>query len=410
MNNPPTSVNKPSIFSKEILRFIAVVLLCIVAICIISLSVKDENAYYNYTLIYIISILLFIIIAFSYIITTFDPKIKTSLFIYIGVLFAIVITITIITGSSITNLFINNYVQNILLFLIICIALVIFYYMFLEKIASKPGWVSFIINFIFYIPCIVTDGIKFIFQDMSSGKSNVSFLLFMELIIISIYFYFYPRLQNSVYDNGVILLKSPLQLNKEVRIDAELYKSFANKKPLPDSKVTMDSPIRQTYSLSMWIYLNIQPKTQYAYTKESTIFAYTNAEGEGHPKITYQNNENGIDQYVFYLSSIHDTSENGVPQKHIMNLPHQKWNNIVFNYRDLYVDIFINGNLEVSIPLQYIPKYTNMDKITIGENGINNRTGLYGSICNVVYYKNIMTKGQIVDNYNLLSIRNPPVN
>jgi hypothetical protein len=133
----------------------------------------------------------------------------------------------------------------------------------------------------------------------------------------------------------------------------------------------------------------------------STIFAYLDNNGNPHPKITYKNNENGLDQYIIYLSN---TKQYGI------SLPHQKWNNIVLNYRDLYVDIFINGNLEVTIRLTDLPKYTNTDTISIGENGINELTGLYGSICNVVYYKNIMTKGQIIDNYNLLSIRNPPVN
>jgi len=151
----------------------------------------------------------------------------------------------------------------------------------------------------------------------------------------------------------------------------------------------------------MWIFLNNQPLTQLAYKKETTIFAYLDNNGNPHPKITYKNNENGLDQYIIYLSN---TKQYGI------SLPHQKWNNIVLNYRDLYVDIFINGNLEVTIRLTDLPKYTNTDTITVGENGINERTGLYGSICNVAYYKNIMTKGQIIDNYNLLSIRNPPVN
>ena len=87
-----------------------------------------------------------------------------------------------------------------------------------------------------------------------------------------------------------------------------------------------------------------------------------------------------------------------------------KWNNIVLNFRDLNVDVFINTEFVTSIKLSCLPKYTNRDIISIGENGVDERSGLYGSICNVVYYKNIMTQGQIIDNYNLLSIRNPPVN
>jgi hypothetical protein len=151
----------------------------------------------------------------------------------------------------------------------------------------------------------------------------------------------------------------------------------------------------------MWIFLNIQSPSQYSYSKESTIFSYSDQDGNPHPKITYKNNENKTDKFTIYFSW---------KKRYIFSLPHQKWNNIVLNFRDLNVDVFINAEFITSVKLKHLPKYTNRDIITIGENGVDERSGLYGSICNVVYYKNIMTQGQIIDNYNLLSIRNPPVN
>ena len=94
----------------------------------------------------------------------------------------------------------------------------------------------------------------------------------------------------------------------------------------------------------------------------------------------------------------------------MVSLPHQKWNNIVFNYRDGAVDIFINGNFETTITIPVPIQYTNKDTITVGSNNlISDRSGAYGSICNIVYYKNILSKGEIVNNYNLLSINNPPL-
>ena len=398
--NPQEIKIKPTIFTKENLRLLALLLLTIVAILIISLASKDTSSIYNSTLLYTILILIFVFIVFIYIINTFDNKSKGYIYIFSIIVFFSIIGIFTAYSVGLVNLLTNNYVTNFLLILVVLIGLSIFYFLFLEKFATRPGWTSFIIKFLFYIPCVFTDGIRYLIQDFSTTSSFILKLLFIQLVLIITYLYFYPRLKSSVYDNGIVLLKNPLSLNKEIRIDTDFYRSFNNKKKDPNStSVNENSPIRETYSLSMWIYLNIQPASQLSYTKETAIFSYLDSSGNGHPKITY-NSINGKDTYYFYLSP------NTVYRK---VLPHQKWNNIVLNYRDLYVDIFINGNLETTVRLNERPTYTDRDIISVGENPVNSRSGLYGSISNVVYYKNIMTKGQIVDNYNLLSIRNPPV-
>lgn len=398
--NPQEIKIKPTIFTKENLRLLALILLTIVAILIISLASKDTSSIYNSTLLYTILILIFVFIVFIYIINTFDSRSKGYIYIFSIIVFCSIIGIFTAYSVGLVNLLTNDYLTNFLLILIVLIGLGIFYYLVFDKIATKPGWSSFIIKFIFYIPCVFTDGIRYLIQDFSTTPSFILKLLFIQLLLIIIYVYFYPRLKSSVYDNGIVLLKNPVSLNKEIRIDTDFYRSFNNKKKDPNStSVNENSPIRETYSLSMWIYLNIQPSSQLSYTKETPIFSYLDSSGNGHPKITY-NSSHGKDTYYFYLSPT--TVYRKV-------LPHQKWNNIVLNYRDLYVDIFINGNLETTVPLNERPTYTDRDIISVGENPVNSRSGLYGSISNVVYYKNIMTKGQIVDNYNLLSIRNPPV-
>ena len=391
---------KSTIFTKENLRLVALLLLTIVAILIISLASRDSKSMYNNTFIYIILILFFVFIVFIYIINAFDNKSKGYIYIFSAIVFFLIIGI--FTGYSVglADLLTNDYVTNFILIIILLIGLAILYFLVLDKFVNRPGWLAFIIKFIFYIPCTLADGIRYLIQDFSTTSSFIFKLLFIEFILIIIYFYFYPRLKSSVYDNGLILLQNPLPLNKEKRIDTEFYQSFINKKPEPGStSVTINSPIRQTYSLSMWIYLNIQPVSQLSYTKESVLFSYLDSSGNGHPKITY-NSINGKDTYYFYLS------QNTLYKK---VLPHQKWNNIVFNYRDFYVDIFINGYLEASVQLKENPIYTDRDIISVGEDSINQRSGLYGSICNIAYYKNIMTKGQIIDNYNLLSVLNPPL-
>lgn len=283
---------------------------------------------------------------------------------------------------------------------LILVTMSIIYYFFLKRFTSTPTWSSLTMKIIFYIPCLFTDAINYLIKDFGMSSSQTINLLFMETVLILTYIFILPLIQNTVHENGVVLLHDPVTLNKLTRIDSELYKTKAYKRPDPiTEKVTTDSPIRETYSLSMWVYLNIQPFTQLSYLNESTIFSYSYTNGAGHPKITYKNNKQGIDNYVFYLSP---------STKYTMSLPHQKWNNIVLNYRDGYVDLFVNTKLETTITLVDAPIYTNNDTISVGEK-TSERNGLYGAICNVCYYKNILTEGQIINNYNLLSVMNPPV-
>jgi hypothetical protein len=75
------------------------------------------------------------------------------------------------------------------------------------------------------------------------------------------------------------------------------------------------------------------------------------------------------------------------------------------------VDMFINGVLKRSFTYdginKSIPIIKNNSQIYTGE--LEERDGLYGAICNIVYYNSPVTKMALVYNYNTLSIQNPPV-
>lgn len=73
------------------------------------------------------------------------------------------------------------------------------------------------------------------------------------------------------------------------------------------------------------------------------------------------------------------------------------------------VDIFINGLLERSYTFKNdeIPIFKDSDIMMVGET--TTKDGLYGSICNIVYYKKPLSQLAITYNYNLLTIQNPPI-
>lgn len=404
LNGPNTQNVGLNIPGSNNLKLFAISLVTIAVVLLFGLASNDSTSFMKNTYLYMLPILLAISVIFVYFINSFDSKTKAYVYSFIifaiAIIIAITVSVAVIYHTGIYGFIANSYVSNALLLFIILVGLAIFYYVFLEKYATRPGWIPFMIKFIFYIPCILNDGIQYLIKDFYGTENYILNLIFIEVLLLAGYFYLYPRLQYSVYDNGVVLLKTPVLLNDQIRIENELYKSLAANMPNPVSnKVTKDSPIRETFSLSMWVYLNIQPFTQLSYLNESTIFGYVQPNGNGHPKITYRNNSQGVDEYVFYLSP---------STKHVLSLPHQKWNNIVFNYRDGYVDLFINGNLETTVKLEDRPSFSKKDIIYVGEKNIE-RSGLYGSICNIVYYKNMLTKGEIIGNYNLLSIQNPPI-
>lgn len=104
-----------------------------------------------------------------------------------------------------------------------------------------------------------------------------------------------------------------------------------------------------------------------------------------------------------------------------ITLPDQKWNQIVVNYSDNIVDLFINGSLERTFylagkdippvgfeepghPSSFLPQYNDLDTITIGD-----KYGIDGGICNVVYYKEPLTPEQITFTYNAMVYSDPPV-
>lgn len=95
----------------------------------------------------------------------------------------------------------------------------------------------------------------------------------------------------------------------------------------------------------------------------------------------------------------------------ILKVPMQRWNNVVLNYKDNDVDIFINGELVETIPLaknelSYLPQYNISQSICIG----SDQKKIHGAICNVNVYQNNLNQTQIAQMYNILKTQNPPVN
>jgi hypothetical protein len=266
------------------------------------------------------------------------------------------------------------------------------------NLKKLPGWSGFFANLLFFIPCLFSDALQYLLQQVRITPNVVFLLLILELILIVLYMMLPPILQKIYSLNTTSLLSKPVFLNREITLansERFLYK------PMSDSVVnsSKDELYRRNYSMTMWVYLNPQPSSNAAYVKETTIFDY----GNGKPKITYKNDsgntrQKDTDIYIIYFSN------NGENSSYEVSLPNQKWNFFAFNFFDSKADLYVNGSLARTFNYtDNIPFYSPIDSVIVGSD-----RGLDGSICNVHYYTEPISGLKITDTYNLLMLKNPP--
>jgi hypothetical protein len=310
--------------------------------------------------------------------------------------------------STATSFLIANYAINVIIGLIIIVGLAIFYNMFVNHLQKSSGLSGLFITFIFYIPCLVSDFIKYL-AGQYQITPNIIFILFLvEILLIASYLYAPSLLQKLLKnnDNTVVILPDAKFLDAPRVFPAGNF-PFTT----APMSATIPNTYRTNYGLSMWIYLNQLPMSNKAYAENTNIFSYTNNEPNatvrgGKPGIDYCNKcdadsqNNTKARLIVYFSNVSEKSQ------YKISVPNQKWNNFVFNYRDNIVDLFVNGQLERSYEFtDDIPVYSAYDNLYVGS-----KDGLSGAICNITYSTLPFTKGQISNTYNLLMYKNPPVN
>jgi hypothetical protein len=98
---------------------------------------------------------------------------------------------------------------------IILVLLAIVYQVSNNYLQKQSGWLGFIIKFIFYIPCVITDFFKYILNEYNSTSTIVFVLFILEILIILAYFYFPKIVDYFMHFYSVPLLKEPVPLNKQ---------------------------------------------------------------------------------------------------------------------------------------------------------------------------------------------------
>ena len=307
-----------------------------------------------------------------------------------------------------------RYAYILLIILIVLVGLAILSSIFGNYMRSLDGIMGFVAYFIFYIPCMISDFIKTILEELKITNKEVYILYIIEAVLVFLLFLFPPMMKKIVSTGGLEVLYDPVFLDKEMSLTSYEEIKSIDKEP-------------QSYSISLWTYMNTGSNSNNVYKNGGHVLSY------GDLVIKYKNNNDEIldmkavvseydksgtsdnldPTYGIHKENIKDLYDNKkritdifeiqlAGQTKEFKLPLQRWSNIVINRTYNDVDIFINGKLTTSfVPSNF--ELTSTDRIKTGQNGLS------GAICNVMYYNNPQTKSQVAYNYNLYQPLNPPI-
>ena len=248
---------------------------------------------------------------------------------------------------------------------------------------------TFILKLILYIPCFLIDCSNVLREQLQLAKKEytVVIILLIEIALIASKFLI-PKIFNKVItSDGVVLTDKvyPLEIKNHV--------------PIPRSLKVLTKSVN--YGVSSWIYIHPVPNnTNEAYVQNTSLINCGNV-----PDMQFNAEKGAI------IFSVDVTDANGskrtviVPDKKTqrdVKIIYSRWNNVFVNFIDGGMDIFVNGDLVISEP-NIIP-YQNPNGVNIGSS-----PGIYGEMCNLVYYKTPVLAQNIKLMYESMKDMNPPV-
>ena len=202
-------------------------------------------------------------------------------------------------------------------------------------------------------------------------KKKEAVFLAAELGAILLYLYTRPVIQKIYAHDGKLLVNNPLHLHNLTNLKVGKHFNY-------------------TYSLSFWVYIHQNNPSS---SPQATNFIPFLSYGDK-PLFTYNSLRNIIRVEM-------KTEDKLVIVDEIAHVKLQKWNHIVVNQDNETFDIFVNGELHKSTS-HVVPSKDNSDLQIGTQNGID------GNVCNVMFFKKMLTTDKIQNLYNDFHDKNPP--
>jgi len=273
--------------------------------------------------------------------------------------------------------------------LIILVLLAIVFRTAIKQIDTEStGWFGFFIELIFYIPCLISDFIAYLIGEVKSTPKVVFSLFIIEILLILSYIYLPKLLSATMVKDGIVLVKDPTPIN--VKKSLKTYMDLTGTSTQSNDLLKTQLIIKNTFSLSGWVYIVSQPPNQSPYNDEATIFEFTTL----HPRLVFNGKTNMFKAYFNEAQS----SE--------FEMPLQKWNYVVFNYDKTSIDLFVNGKLEKTLKrnVSTDDNFKINDLVYIGQ-----ERGLSGGVCNLIYSATPLVGQDIKYNYDSNKYNEPPI-
>lgn len=263
-------------------------------------------------------------------------------------------------------------------------------------ITGPPSWSGLLFETLIYIPCLFLDAVEFFKTELKLAQTQWTYfiILIIEIILIALLFVLPKAFDAVINHNGEVILDSVLPLNKKKTLQVTTTDSNNNQTlsltPTLADRVKTNQPT-YNYGLSAWFYIHPQPKnTNSSYTTPGGVSIL---DFSGAPTVNYDASNNVLK--IIVGSTISDDFQ---PKSQI---PLQRWNHLFINFNNYgTMDVFLNNNLETSVPNVFPPLITSL---TVGTN-----KGIYGQACNVVYYQSVLGSDAISWIYNTHKYLNPP--
>lgn len=339
---------------------------------------KDPDALFTNKYVYIVSIVLPLFIGLmSYFKGgSMDPK-KIAIGV-VGLYVAF-----IVMNSFFSAFFISSLLQLIMIMMII-VGLAIFYKLTYNELYKMNNFTGIIANILFYIPCLLLNLLEYISTDLKQAPKVVYLLLVIEAILISLYFLI-PKIMSSVAKSTSIKDGTPVQM-EPIRLDnvhnLTSYVELQQVRPNPGDI------INNKYAISAWVYVIPLSTSTVPYNNDAVVFKY----GSNHPTLLFNGPSN---KFKCYLNSA---------ASHTFDMPLQRWNHVVLNYTKSGADLFINGQLEHTVP-----RDSNNEALALGDIiEVGQDNGLSGGLCNMVYFSRPLLKTEIESIYSLNKDKDPP--
>ncbi len=245
---------------------------------------------------------------------------------------------------------------------------------------SKPAWIQYIITTITYIPQHILEFIDYVKLQYDITTRPIIILLVVEIILIASYFILPWGMNHIMTHDASQLLQTPINLNKNTHLGTFKDINFVNEH------------FNYHYAISAWVFIDsFPPETNPNYDEYTSILNIGDK-----PNILFNVRKHKL------KIKLTTQGHNELVLFETTQFKLQKWNNIVINYDGSTLDIFINNELVSTTP-GVIPYNAN----TIITSGTVN--GILGGICNVMYYKNSLSRSKINWIYDSVKQLNPPL-